>query len=117
MIVELSMTPALGSSLLEKAEDFLSNIVTKKYRATYGHENKAIASQFHFNCYGFVNHLVQEASATAYQSLCQRMEELAPVIPRSCDDQPCPFNLFSIFQSLQERGLTNWAAVSLVDLQ
>lgn len=92
-----------------QASHLLHSVKTKKRSSKYSNENQVSDDEFQFNCYGFVNHCIQEVCPKAYDELVEAMNgPLAESVPPSTDGTPCPFNYAAIFQ---EMPLTYWTAI------
>jgi hypothetical protein len=105
------------ASLLTSAEEVLEQVSSQRIKSTYSHENKISHEGYHMNCYGFINHLVQQVSPEAYGTLCQRMLTMKEQVPVSTDGMPCPFNMFAIFQSLTRHMDKHWMYVPINELE
>jgi len=103
--------------LLEEAEKVLSTVISRKCESIYDHQNQIKGTAYHFNCYGFVDYLLERVSPPARIVLHQRMCEMAPKVPPSWDGIPCPFNLFAIFQSLRKQPTELWSSVDFLDIK
>lgn|GEM_PF-3353272 len=116
MAISLSST-AVHASLLAHAEDVLGKVAAGHYESSYSHNNEISESSYHTHCYGFVNHLIDRVLPEANHALCQRMAEMAHLVPVSSDGIPCPFNLFAIFESLSEKPSEYWTYVPIAEIQ
>ena len=94
-----------SSPLLLKARQVFQAIQQGNAVSSYSHENKV---EYHMNCYGFVNYLVQETAPTAFQEMVEAMEKLKHAVPPSFDGMPSPYNYAA---ALKKRRLKHWEVV------
>lgn len=93
------------SPLLIKAQTVFEAVHQGKAVSSYSHENKV---EYHMNCYGFLNHLVQDTAPHAFQEMVDAMEKLKKTVPPSFDGMPCPYNYAAALKSKQ---LKHWEVV------
>ncbi|WP_420421084.1 hypothetical protein [Simkania sp.] len=98
--------------LLLKAQEIFNAVHQGEAVSTYSHENKVL---YHMNCYGFLNHLVQQTAPKAFQEMVEAMEKLKEVVPPSFDGMPCPYNYAA---ALKNKQLRHWEVIdTLEDIQ
>ena len=97
------------SPLLLKAQKVFEAIQQGRAASSYSHENK---EEYMMNCYGFLNHLVQQTAPHAFQEMVEAMEKLKHTVPPSFDGMPCPYNYAA---ALKKRQLAHWKVVEKLE--
>ena len=111
-------------SLFIQVHEIATQVIRQRASSCYSYENKivevcskaldrGIATCWHFNCYGFINHCIREISDKSYDELVKHMYALRDTVKPSFDGIPCPYNLATIFE--KGSGLEHWRHIQNVE--